>query len=81
MLLAVEVAASSTAYDRDLKGRIYARHGVRGLWVVDAACRETWVHREPAADGQWGSIGRIASDAPLAAAALPEIVVRMARLD
>jgi len=79
--LAVEVAASSMAYDRGLKARIYARHGVHELWVVDAASRETWVHREPAPDGQWGSIERIAADAPLAPAALPEIVVRMAGLD
>ena len=81
MLLAVEVAASSMAYDRGLKAQIYARHGIHELWVVDAASRETWVHREPAPDGQWGSIERIAADAPLAAAALPAIVVRMADLD
>jgi len=81
VLLAVEVAASSMAYDRGLKARIYARHGIRELWVVDAATRETWVHREPATDGQWGSVERIAADAPLAAAALPAIVVRMADLD
>lgn len=81
VLLAVEVAASSMAYDRGLKARIYARHGVRELWVVDAATRETWVHREPSPDGQWGSIERIAAQAPLAPATLPDIAVRMADLD
>src|SRR5690606_39251804 len=41
VILAIEVAASSIAYDRGLKARIYARHGVGELWVVDAASRET----------------------------------------
>lgn len=81
VLLAIEVAASSIAYDRGLKARIYARHGIGELWVVDAASRETWVHREPAPDGQWGSIERIAASAPLAPAALPGITIRMADLD
>ena len=49
--------------------------------MMETASRETWVHREPAPDGQWGSIERIAADTPLAAAALPEIVVRMAGLE
>ena len=81
VILAVEVASSSMAYDRGLKARIYARHGIRELWVVDAASRETWVHREPAADGEWGSVERIAATASLALAALPDIRVRMADLD
>lgn len=81
VLLAIEVAASSMSYDRGLKARIYARHGVRELWVVDTASRETWVHREPATDGQWGSVERIAARTPLAPAALPDITTRMADLD
>ncbi len=36
ILLAIEVAATSLAYDRGLKARLYARHGVNELWVVDA---------------------------------------------
>lgn len=81
VLLAIEVGASSMAYDRGLKARIYARHGVRELWVVDAASRVTWVHQRPDADGQWGSIEKFAPDATLAPAALPDVTVRMADLD
>ena len=36
ILLAIEVAATSLAYDRGLKARLYARHGVNELWVIDA---------------------------------------------
>jgi Uma2 family endonuclease len=81
VLLAIEVAGSSMSYDRGLKARIYARHGVAELWVVDAVTRATWVHRQPQADGQWGSVERVAADAPLSPAALPDIAVRMADLD
>lgn len=81
VLLAIEVAASSLSYDRGLKARIYARHGVRELWVVDAVTRETWVHRQPGADGQWASIERIAADAQISPAALPDIAIRMQELD
>ncbi len=81
VLLAIEVATSSMAYDRGLKARIFARHGVRELWVVDAATRVTWVHQRPDADGQWGSIEKFAPDATVTPAALPAVTVRMADLD
>lgn len=81
LMLAVEVAGSSMSYDRGLKARIYARHGVRELWVIDAASRATWVHRRPLADGQWGSIEKIAAETPLSPEALPEVTVRIADLD
>jgi Uma2 family endonuclease len=81
VLLAIEVAGSSMAYDRGLKARIYARHGVGELWVIDAATRATWVHQRPDDDGQWGSVEKIDADAPLSPAALPGIAVRMADLD
>ena len=45
ILLAIEVAATSLAYDRGLKAQLYARHGVNELWVVDAARRTTFVHQ------------------------------------
>ena len=80
ILLAVEVAGASLGYDRGLKARLYARYGVSELWVVEAETRETWVHRQPHADGQWGSVERVAADRPLSPAALPEISVRMADL-
>jgi len=47
LLLVVEVAASSLNYDRGLKAQLYARYGVRELWVVDAATRKTFIHRKP----------------------------------
>jgi Uma2 family endonuclease len=42
--LVVEVAVSSLSYDKGLKARLYARHPVRELWVIDANERITWGH-------------------------------------
>lgn len=81
VLLAIEVAASSMPYDRGLKARIYARHGVRELWVIDAATRDTWMHRHPEADGRWGDVQKIAAKTEIAPAALPAIAIRTADLD
>ena len=44
VLLAVEVADSSLDYDLRRKPIIYAEHGVRELWVIDAARRVAHVH-------------------------------------
>lgn len=81
VLLAIEVAGSSISYDRGLKATVYARHGVNELWVIDAATRETWVHRQPGADGKWGSIEKASPDMAVSPAALPDISIRMADLD
>jgi Uma2 family endonuclease len=53
--LVIEVAASSLAYDKGLKARLYARHRVREFWVIDPNERITWVHTGPTGDG-WSSI-------------------------
>jgi Uma2 family endonuclease len=48
--LLIEVTASSLAYDRGVKARLYARYGVREYWVIDANERITWVHTSPSGE-------------------------------
>jgi Uma2 family endonuclease len=55
IILAIEVALTSLAYDRGLKAQLYARYGVQELWVVDAAARRAFVHTGPK-EGVWGSV-------------------------
>jgi Uma2 family endonuclease len=43
VLLAIEVADSSLAYDTGRKIGIYAAYGVREVWVIDANKATTWV--------------------------------------
>jgi Uma2 family endonuclease len=77
--LVIEVAASSLAYDKDLKARLYARHHVREFWVVDANERTTWVHTGPRGDG-WSSIVKCEPQDTLTASALPGFSIRLGEI-
>jgi Uma2 family endonuclease len=47
VLLLIEVADTSLAYDRDLKVPLYAREGVPEVWVVDLNSDAVLVYRNP----------------------------------
>jgi Uma2 family endonuclease len=51
VLLAVEIADSSLAYDTGRKSRIYAAYGVREAWVINANTLVTRVFRQVAPHG------------------------------
>ena len=51
VLLLVEVADSSLAYDRGPKLALYAHHGVPEVWIVDLRRPGVEVCREPGAEG------------------------------
>ena len=73
--LVIEVAATSLAYDRGLKARLYARHRVRELWVVDANERITWVHTGPSGEA-WSSVVKHGAKDILSTLALPGFSIR-----
>ena len=77
ILLAIEVALTSLDYDRGLKARLYARHRVNELWVVDAARRTTFVHRGPDGD-RWRSLVERGPEEALTFAALPGFSAQLA---
>ena len=77
LLLAIEVAASSLAYDKGLKARIYALHRVQEFWVIDANERITWIHTRPSGEG-WTSIVEHGPQETLTTAALPKLSLRLA---
>ena len=51
VLLLIEVGDTSLAYDRGVKLRLYARAGVREVWLVDLEENHVEVHLEPTQDG------------------------------
>jgi Uma2 family endonuclease len=51
VLLVVEVADTSTRYDRGRKAKLYAEFGVREFWAIDAVKMTARVFRSPSADG------------------------------
>ena len=75
-MLLIEIAASSLAYDRKLKARLYARHGIREYWVIDANKSVTWIHTGASGDG-WSSIVERGPQDTLATPALPNFSVRL----
>ena len=70
IVLAIEVALTGLKYDRGLKAQIYARYGVRELWVIDASRRCAHIHSEPR-DGGWDSIVERGPQDVLSCAAIP----------
>jgi len=50
-VLLVEVADASLASDREHKGSLYARAGVREYWIVNLVDDALEVYRDPAPDG------------------------------
>jgi Uma2 family endonuclease len=77
--LVIEVAATSLAYDKGLKARLYARHRVREFWVVDANERITWVHTGPTGDG-WSSVVQYGPKDALTTSALPGFSIRLGEI-
>lgn len=59
VLLAIEIADSSLAYDRGRKIGIYAAFGVAEVWVINAKTLVTYVHANLGAEGY-----RAMSDVP-----------------
>jgi len=80
VLLVVEIAVSSMDYDRKVKARLYARHGVREYWVIDALERITWVHTGPSGDG-WGMIVERGPKDALTTSALPGFSIALAEIE
>jgi Uma2 family endonuclease len=78
--LVIEVAASSLAYDKGLKARLYARHRVREFWVIGVNDRTTWVHTGPQGDG-WASIVKREAQDALTTSALPGLSIRLSEID
>jgi len=80
VLLVVEIADSSLAYDLDTKAGIYAACGVREYWVVDARTLETRVHRQPSPSG-YSSADNVPAEARLTPQLAPELAISLGELD
>jgi Uma2 family endonuclease len=79
VLLLIEVAESSLAYDRSTKLRLYAEAGVAEYWVVDAAAERIEVHRTAEAGG-YRDVSRLAGSATVGLGAFPDVVLTLAEI-
>lgn len=80
-LLVIEVACTSLEKDLGAKVRIYASHGVREYWVIDADRLTITVHAGPMADGTYGRVTTHAADAVLTPTLVPALTLKVADLD
>jgi len=76
VLLLIEVADSSLAFDRRVKLPLYARAGIAEFWIVDLKRRVLEVHRSPTGDGYADTSTHQPGD-QVALALIPEIVVKL----
>jgi Uma2 family endonuclease len=79
VLLLIEVAETSLRYDLNTKAPLYAAHGVREYWVINAVTLTTMVHREPSGKA-YGSVQEIRSNARLAPSLVPSFDIALSEL-
>lgn len=80
LLLVVEVADSSLGYDLKVKAGLYARHGVREYWVVDATRETVRIHLDPFND-TYSQVEEYGADEAVTASLLPGVSFRLSDLD
>jgi Uma2 family endonuclease len=79
LMLVIEVADTSLAFDLGPKAQLYASYGAQELWVVNPRTLTTTVHTGPTATG-WASVHEVGPDRLLPIAALPGLILKLADL-
>ena len=74
VMLVVEVADSSAAFDRSVKAELYARHGIAEYWIVDIPARSIRFHRAPQ-DGRYTDITATETPGPTVVPGLTDVSV------
>ena len=79
-LLAVEVSDSSLGYDLGRKSLLYAVHGIRQVWIIDAVKLETHIRRRPGLEGYTEKL-LVPPDAELVPDFAAELAVKLGELE
>jgi Uma2 family endonuclease len=79
VLLLMEVADSTLRLDRRVKIPLYARVGVREVWLVDLTTARLEVHREPLGD-RYADVRVLARGERVAPEAFPDLSLDVAEL-
>ena len=72
VLLLIEVSDASPRRDRDLKLPLYARAGIREVWIVDVQGERLLACREPRG-GSYASVQEIGREAVVSPTAFPDL--------
>lgn len=76
VLLLVEVAETSPAFDREVKVPRYADAGIPEVWLVDLAGERVEVYRQPA-QGGYGHVDERGRGHQLTPQALPDVMLEV----
>ena len=79
VLLIIEVADTSLAYDRAVKRSLYARHGIPEFWIVNLAAKQVEVCRSPTGE-QYASVSHVGREAVLEPQLLPGATIPVSAL-
>ena len=79
VLLLIEVADTSLAYDRSTKLRLYAEAGIPEYWVVDCTTQCVDVYRTPYADG-YRDVRHVTGDGTVTLQAFPDVALTLAEI-
>lgn len=71
VLLVIEVADTSLQFDRNVKGQLYASHGLPEYWLIDAQARAIEVRRTPTADS-YAETSVLSDEATVSPLAFPD---------
>jgi Uma2 family endonuclease len=78
--LVVEIADSSFQYDMQTKAPLYASHGVREYWVIDAKTLLTTIYRQPSGS-EYSHKAELKADDQLVPELAPGLAVTLRNLD
>jgi Uma2 family endonuclease len=79
IFLLIEVSDRSLDFDRTVKLELYARAGIREVWIVDLTTDGVLVHRSPSG-GVYGSVVRAEAPAVLGVESLPGVTIPVAEV-
>ena len=79
-LLVIEVADTSLPNDMTTKAAIYAAHGVREYWVINALTLVTTVHLDPSSAG-YGRVSEVAANVRMVPSLVPTLSIQLDQLD
>src|SRR5579883_2365137 len=79
VLLLIEVADTSLAHDREVKGPLYAAAGIPDYWLLDLTGEQLLVHREPKR-GRYTKVETVQRGDILAPLAFPDLVLPLQEL-
>lgn len=77
VLLLIEVADSSLAYDREIKLPLYAQAGIQEFWIVNLAESKVEVYRIPLPSGHYASRTDFSRGGMLCSIAFPAITLQV----